>query len=193
MEHVTNSSLDRVYVGRRPDILLLRALQGPLVLMEELHRQRPQPFVEVRPPGHSPEEHYRGFGYYRSQTGRPWSPETGRPPCAWIRAQWRCSIGWSAVWWQRPETSQPGRRRWNDLINYFDMVRRYNHSRNVVCKKQTASYRSGPGVLPFGASCSAGASEAYVLPGCGSNWEIGPNVLQHCASFEAPAGNPSGL
>ena len=37
-----------MYVGRRPGVLLLRALQGPLVLMEELHRQRPQPFVEVR-------------------------------------------------------------------------------------------------------------------------------------------------
>ena len=48
MEHVTNSSLDRVYVGRRPVVLLLRALQGPLVLMEELDRQRPQPLVEVR-------------------------------------------------------------------------------------------------------------------------------------------------
>ena len=44
----TNASLDRVYVGRGARVLLLRALQGPLVLMEELHRQRPQPLVEVR-------------------------------------------------------------------------------------------------------------------------------------------------
>ena len=44
----TNASLDRVYVGRGARVLLLRALQGPLVLMKELHRQRPQPLVEVR-------------------------------------------------------------------------------------------------------------------------------------------------